>query len=281
MKIAFFGTPDFCVPVLDALHAEHTVVCVVTQPDKPGGRGRELIIPPAKKYANKKGIPVFQPKSISKELELVFANIEKPDIIVTCAFGQILRQNVIDFCKHGVINVHASLLPKYRGPSPINWAIIKGETKTGITIMQTDIGIDTGDILNVHEWEILPGDTAGDLYIILAHEAVHPLLLTLNQIEEGTVKRIKQNHSQSSYYPMLKKSDGKIDFSRPPHEIVNFIRGMNSWPMAFTESNLGIVRVHKASVVDGKLQLDIIQLPGGRPMTYKEFINGHKDFKLI
>ncbi|MCL2229201.1 MAG: methionyl-tRNA formyltransferase [Firmicutes bacterium] len=282
MKIAFFGTPEFCVPSLEALiqNTRYSVVCVVTQPDRPGKRGKDLIPPPAKVLAQKRGIPVFQPERISKEIDTLFSTIEKPDIIVTCAFGQILRQNVIDYCKHGVVNVHASILPKYRGACPINFVIIKGETETGITIMQTDIGIDTGDILLQVPTKIGEDETAGELSARLSVIGADALVKTLDLIKSGKVKRTKQDDSKSSYYPMLKKSDGKIDFSKTPKEIVNFVRGMNPWPMAFAESNLGDIRVHKASVKYGELQLDIVQKPGGKPITYKDFLNGHKDFKL-
>jgi len=272
VKIGFLGTPEFCMPTLRALHASrHKVVCVVTQPDREGGRGRELIAPPAKKVALELGIPVLQPKSISKELDTVFANIEKPDILITCAFGQILRQSVIDFCKHGVVNVHASLLPKYRGACPINFVLTKGETQTGITIMQTDIGIDTGDILHIVKTDIAPTETAGELSARLADLGAKALLETLDQIEKGTAKRTPQDHTKSSYFPMLKKSDGKIDWTKSPTEIANFIRGMNPWPMAWSDSNYGVIRFHTP---------DIVQPAGGKPMNIKDFNNGHRDCKF-
>jgi len=282
VKIAFFGTPEFCLPSLQALHdcKNHRIVCVVTQPDKPSGRNKILTPPPAKVLAQKLGIPVAQPTRISKELEATFANIEKPDIIVTCAFGQILKENVLNFCRHGVINVHASLLPKYRGACPINMAIIHGETKTGITIMETNLGIDTGDILMQSEIDIQPTETAGELSARLARLGAGDLLETLVKIEHGTAKHTPQDHSRATYYPMLKKADGKIDFSKSPHEIVNFIRGMNPWPCAYASSNYGDIRIHSAHVEFGELRLDIIQSSGGKAMKYKDFLNGHKDFKL-
>ena len=302
MNIAFFGTPEYCVPSLEALVASrHKVVCVVTQPDRPSGRGSKMTVSPAKKFALENNIPVFQPKSISKELDVIFPSatsrdgVVKPDIIVTCAFGQILKQNVIDFCRYGVINVHASLLPKYRGACPINFAIINGETKTGITIMQTDVGIDTGDILYQVECDISEHETAGELTARLAVLGAEALIKTLDQIENGTVKRTPQNNAEASYYPMLKKEDGALSLRggqsptwqssvvnfNSPKDIVNFIRGMNPWPGAHAPSNYGEIRVLAAHVDRGELRFDIIQAPGGRAMAYRDYVNGHKNFKFI
>ncbi|MDR0462056.1 MAG: methionyl-tRNA formyltransferase [Christensenellaceae bacterium] len=293
MKIAFFGTPEFCLPTLRALHeSKHKVVCVVTQPDRPSGRSKEPTAPPAKKLALELEIPVFQPERISKHIDYctnepdpLCETLATADIIITCAFGQILKQNVIDYCKFGVVNVHASLLPKYRGACPINFAIINGEKWTGVTIMQTDIGIDTGDILTQTPYIIGEDETAGELSSRLAEIGATALLKTLDQIEKGTVihtpqATLIQKGTPASYFPMLKKTDGKIDLTKPSREIVNFVRGMNPWPMAYVESNLGDIRVYSAHVFDGAVQFDIIQAPGGKPMKYKDFLNGHKDFKL-
>jgi len=286
VKIAFFGTPDFAIPSLRALHEsdKHDVVCVVCQPDKPSGRGAASLRAqakqsPVKQYALDNNIPVLQPEKISNPESLRgFAEAipRRPDIIVTCAFGQILKQNVLDYCKYGVINVHASLLPKYRGSSPIQWAIIGGEKTTGITIMQTDIGMDTGDILYMVECPIGSCETAGELFTRLSELGATALLHTLDLITDGTVKRIPQDHTQASHFPMLKKESGKIEFTKSPQEIVNFVRGLNPWPMAYFASNHGDIRVHKAGVSNGKLRFEIIQMAGGKPMTYKEFTNGRK-----
>jgi len=276
MKVAFFGTPDFAIPSLRALFEckEHEVVCVVCQPDKPSGRGMDTIFSPVKKFATQHNIPVLQPEKISKEVELL--DKHKPDIIVTCAFGQILRQNVLDYCKHGVINVHASLLPKYRGSSPIQWTIINGETQTGITIMQTDIGMDTGDILYQVPCDIGETETAGELFNRLSVMGAEALLHTLDVISRNEAIPRPQNHAEATHFPMLKKESGRIDFNKSPKEIVNFVRGMNPWPCAYFKSNLGDIRVHKAGVSNGKLRFEIIQMAGGKPMTYKEFTNGRK-----
>jgi len=281
MKVAFFGTPEFCIPSLEALKkSRHEIVCVVTQPDRPSGRGKGVVFSPAKQFALDNNIPVFQPLRISKEIDEIFKNINA-DVIVTCAFGQILRQNVIDFFKYGVVNVHASLLPKYRGACPINFVLINGEKKTGVTIMQTDIGIDTGDMLYTVETDIGETETAGELSKRLSVMGGEALVKTLDLIEKGRVKRTPQDHAESSYFPMLKKSDGRIDFAKSPQEIVNFIRGMNPWPMAFAGSSLGDIRIHNAHFNDkGELVIDVVQPPGKRPMKYKDFLNGYKEFKF-
>ena len=233
---------------------------------------------PVKKFTLENNIPLVQPERISRELELVMPY--KPDVIVTCAFGQILKQNVLDLCKYGVINVHASLLPKYRGSSPIQWAIIKGEKTTGITIAQTELGLDTGDILHAVPCDIGDTETAGELFVRLSNIGATALLEALEQIEKGTVKRTPQNHTEATHYPMLKKEDGKIDLSKDPFEIVNLVRGLNPWPMAYVSSSIGDIRVHRASVVDGKLQFDTVQPPNKRQMTYKDFINGYKHIQF-
>jgi methionyl-tRNA formyltransferase len=281
MKVAFFGTPEFAMPSLRALTESrlHKVVCVVTQPDRPGGRGLEKVFLPVKKFAVEHNIPVFQPEKISEEITNVLDALPKggkPDIIVTCAFGQMLRASVLEACRYGVINVHASLLPKYRGSSPIQWALINGEKETGVTIMQTDIGMDTGDILYQETCGICEEETAGELSARLALLGAGALLKTLNRIEDGTVTRKPQNHTEASTFPMLKKKDGLIDFNKTPAQIVNFVRGLNPRPIAYFKSNLGDIRVYKASVRDGKVQFDVIQAPGGRVMPYKDLTNGRK-----
>jgi methionyl-tRNA formyltransferase len=294
LKVAFFGTPAFCVPCLEAVfHSQHKVVCVVTQPDKPSGRGKELIQSPAKIFATEHNIPVFQPLKISKEIEGIFAPpAEKPDIIVTCAFGQILRQNVIDFCRYGVVNVHASYLPKYRGACPINMAVLHGEKTTGITIMQTDIGIDTGDIIFRVPVEIRDGETAGELTERLSHMGASALVDVLDKIEKGTAQATPQDHANASYFPMLKKTDGEITLNHgafddvksvfkehmTAQDCVNHVRGMHPWPCAFVKTNLGDIRIHRAHCENGEFVPDIVQAPNARSMPWRDFLNGRKDF---
>jgi len=285
MKIAFFGTPSFAVPSLEKLvmSGKHEVVCIVTQPDKPVGRGGQVQFSPVKQFGLDHGIPVLQPEKISNEVEVL--DKYKPDVIVTCAYGQILKQNVLDYCKHGVINVHASLLPKYRGSSPIQWAVINGEQKTGITIMQTDIGLDTGDIILVQEIEVGDDDTAGDLFGRLSVLGAETLLKALDQVEAGTATRTPQNHKLATQFPMLSKEKAQIDFGKTAEQIRNFVRGMNSWPVAWFEHGGEVIRVYKASVgkgdfckpcKDGFVNFEVIQMAGGKVLPAKDYINGRK-----
>lgn len=287
MNVAFFGTPDFAVPSLEALAApdsKHTAVCIVCQPDKPVGRGGKIEFGPVKQFGLTHGIPVLQPEKISREIR----SLDKyaPDIIVTCAFGQMLRQNVLDYCRHGVINVHGSLLPKYRGASPIQWAVINGERTTGVTIMHTDIGMDTGDIILCAETNIGETETAGELFVRLSRLGASTLADALDQIENGTAKRIPQDHAQATYFPKLAKESALIDFeNRTAQEIVNFVRGMNPWPVAWFEHGGQVIRVFRARAgkgdfhvpcKDGFVTLEIIQLPGGKILPAKDYINGRK-----
>jgi len=282
MRIAFFGTPDFAIPSLRAIRKK--VVCIVTQPDKPIGRGGKVQYSAVKKFGLEHKIPVLQPEKISKELEIL--DKYKIDLIVTCAFGQMLKQNVLNYCKYGVINVHGSILPKYRGSSPIQWAIIKGETKTGVTIMHTDIGMDTGDMILVKELEIGAEETAGELFERMAELGAKALVEVLKQIKKGTNTRTPQNHDEATKYPMLNKETAKIDFENMMAvEVVNWVRGMNPWPVAWCIHDDKVVRVFKASVgdkglvkkcKDGSVQLDIIQLEGGKVLPTRDYINGRK-----
>jgi len=282
VNIAFFGSPSFAVPCLKALLASrHAIVCVLTQPDKPSGRSRTINPTPVKTISSQAGIPTFTPEKVSKEIDAIFAQLKtKPDIIVTCAFGQILRQNVLDACKFGVINVHASLLPKYRGASPVPYTIMNGETRTGITIMQTDIGIDTGDILTQSEIDILPDETSGELLERLANIAPKLLENTLDLIEKGAILPRKQGISPTIYCKMIEKSDGKIDFSKGAKEIVDFVRAMNPWPCAWAESTHGIIKVYKSHLERGDLVIDLVQGEGGKIMPLRDFKNGHKGFEF-
>lgn len=228
------GTPDFAVPSLKALiDNNYEVVGVVTQTDRPKGRGHVLQAPPVKECAIANNIPVYQPLKISKEPEIIqkFTDI-KPDLIVTCAFGQILPQSLLDIPKHGTINVHASLLPKYRGAAPIQWAIINGDKKTGITTMFTELGLDTGDILLQDEVEITADMTAGQLHDVMSELGAKTLLRTVKALENGTLTRTKQDESQATYAQKIDKQTGIIDWSQPTLAIHNRIRGTNPWPGA-------------------------------------------------
>lgn len=301
MKIIFLGTPDFSAHVLKALiDSRHEVVGVVTQPDKPCGRGHKLMPSPVKVLAEANSIPVYQFNRISKECALL--KDLNADIMVTAAYGQILRQNVLDLTPKGVINVHASLLPKYRGSSPIQWCIIKGETQTGVTIMKTDIGVDTGDMILSKSLTIGKTETAGELFDRLSVLGQDALLEALDLIEEGKETYTKQDESKMSHYPMLDKDSGKIDFNMTSRDIVNLCRGLNPWPVAFVSLNENDrLKVYKASKVDtdsnakagtvlaldsknglivkcidGAVSLDIIQTAGTKAMPAKDYLRGRK-----
>ncbi len=304
MKIIFLGTPDFSAGVLQALiNSKHTVVGVVTQPDKPSGRGHKLVPTPVKVLAEKHNIPVYQFNRISKECEPLKAL--NADIMITAAYGQILRQNVLDLTPKGVINVHASLLPKYRGSSPIQWCIIKGEKTTGVTIMKTDIGVDTGDMILSKSINIKDDETAGELFDRLSVLGQETLLEALDLIEDGRETYTKQDHNNASHFPMLNKDSGLIDFKSTADDIVNLCRGLNPWPVAFVnldEDNK--LKVYKASKVnvegnfavgqvisaddkngliiackDGAVSLDIIQSAGTKAMNAKDYLRGRKLLK--
>jgi methionyl-tRNA formyltransferase len=260
----------------------HELVCIVTQPDKPSGRGGKVTHSPVKQFGLTHGIPVLQPEKISDEINLL--DEFKVDVIVTCAYGQILRQNVLDYCKHGVINVHASLLPKYRGSSPIQWAVINGECVTGITIMQTALGLDEGDIILQRDCYIPEDFTARDLFDSLSQLAGLALMHALDRIAKGTATWTPQNHAEATSYPKLTKEMARIDFSKTRREIINFVRGMYSWPVAWFDHKGQVVRVYKASeegcfcfaCADGYVSFDVIQLDGGKALPARDYINGRK-----
>ncbi len=243
------GTPEFAVPCLKALiESGEDIVAVVTQPDKPKGRGKHLTSPPVKELALKCDIPVLQPEKIKDE---PFINALKnlcPDVIAVVAYGKILPKAVLDMPPLGCINVHASLLPKYRGAAPINWAIINGEKETGITTMLMDEGMDTGDMLFIERLEIKDDDTAASLQDRLKYIGAGLLIKTIKGIESGAVKPIKQDNSQATYAPMLKKEDGRIDWTLKAEEIKNLIQGLNPWPGAYTRWEGRQIKIFKAGV---------------------------------
>ena len=227
MRIVFLGTPDFAVKPLEAiLNSHHEVLAVVTQPDKPVGR-KGIITPcDVKVFAESKGVKTLSYNKIRLEGVDDLKGLN-PDIMVTCAYGQILSKEILDIAKHGVINIHASLLPKYRGSAPIQWAIINGETQTGVTIMQTDVGVDTGDIIKSVSLEISPTETAGELFDRLSILGAQTIVGVLDDIENGNITKIKQDESLATHVGMLKKEDGKLDFTKSTADLVNLIRGIN------------------------------------------------------
>lgn len=235
MKIVFMGTPDFAVPTLQILiDRQHTVQAVVTQPDRPKGRGRSMVAPPVKTLAEKHGIPVLQPEKVRKAEFIQTLKELAPDVIVVVAYGQILPGSILNIPPLGCINIHGSLLPKYRGAAPIHWAIIRGETETGVTTMFMDKGMDTGDMLLKRTVPISPADTTGTLHDSLSQLGAELLVDTLVQLEKGTLKRIPQDDKLAEYAPMLKKEDGLIDWSEPANVIDRKVRGLFPWPGAYT-----------------------------------------------
>jgi len=295
------GTPQFSVPSLTALYeAYFDIVLVVTQPDRVRGRGRKVMPSPVKRVAESLGLNILQPETIRAQCVIEHMKHLAPDVIVVVAFGQILPASLLKLPRKGAINLHASLLPKYRGPAPVQWAIINGERETGITTMLMDEKMDTGDILLSERVPIKPDDTCETLQQRLAVMGADLLVNTLRKIEKGDIRPIPQDHSKATYAPMLKKSDGRIDWHQPAAKIEAFIRGMNPWPGAFTFFNKKRLKIFKAEVVErdpgqppgtvikgaadqlhvaaGKYQLSIseIQSESGRRLPVAEFLRGCK-----
>ncbi len=259
IKIIFMGTPDFAVPALKALHQNNNdPAMVITQPDRPKGRGRKVTPPPVKTVALKLGYDVVQPVSIKTgEFENLLKR-QKPDMIIVVAFGHILSKNILKIPKLATINVHASLLPKYRGSAPIQWAVINGEKKTGVTTMLMDEGMDTGDILLSSKTEITLNDTAGSLHDRLAGLGANLLIQTLETIETKGLNPTPQDHALATYAPLLTKKDGHINWQMPAESLDTFIRGMTPWPGAFTFHMDKRLKIFKA----GPIPMEVDELPG-------------------
>lgn len=299
MNIIFMGTPDFAVSCLQKLiDSRHKVVAVFSQPDKPVGRKQILTPPPVKACAVKNDIPVYQPNSMKTEESLDLINSIDADVIIVVAYGKILPKSILDSKAYGCINVHASLLPKYRGSAPIQCAVLNGDSKTGVTIMQMDEGIDTGDMLHKVECEIGENETSEELFDRLSLIGADALVEALDMIEKGLVNPIKQNASEASHAPKITKESGLIDWSKSADEIHNLVRGMQSWPCAFTSLNGKQLKIHKtiksakkgdkSGVVadnvnvltvccgDGNcLDITELQLEGKKRMPSKVFLQGN------
>ncbi len=258
MKILFMGTPDFAVPSLEKLiECGHEVTAVITQPDKPKGRGKEMAFSPVKAAALTHGIKVYTPSKLNTEEGIKLVKELDYEMIVVAAFGQILPKAILDMPKYGCINVHSSLLPKYRGAAPIQWAVINGEEKSGVTTMLMDDGIDTGDILMVREVVLDEKETGGSLFDKLALVGANLLVETIDKIIDGTITRTKQNHEESTYVGMLKKNHGKLDFNKSALELERLIRGLNPWPSAYTSYNGKTLKIWDSQVVkDDELIID-------------------------
>lgn len=257
MKIIFMGTPDFAVGTLEALiEAGHEVVLAVTQPDKPKGRGKEMQFTPVKECALKHDIPVFQPRKVREEACIEELRKYNADIMVVVAFGQILPKEILEMCTYGCVNVHASLLPKYRGSAPIQWAIIDGEEATGVTTMQMNEGLDTGDMLLKIEIPIEPKETGGSLFDKLAVAGAKLCVETLEALQNKTVTPIPQGETTTAYAKMLDKQLGNIDWNQSAIEIERLIRGLTPWPSAYTNWNEKVMKIWDAEVWDIDLEME-------------------------
>ncbi|MGI9554209.1 MAG: methionyl-tRNA formyltransferase [Thermodesulfobacteriota bacterium] len=299
MKIIFMGTPEFAVPSLrELVDSRHDVASVICQPDRPKGRGRKLASPPIKVLAAENSIPVLQPEKIKTDEFYEQLKDLNPDLICVTAYGKILPSNILMLPKYGCINVHASLLPKYRGAAPINWAIINGEKKTGITTMLMDEGMDTGDILLTEESEIAEVDTSIELGNKLSEIGAKLLIKTIDRLEANELTPLKQNDNEATYAPIIKKEVGKIDWNKNADEIRDLIRGTQPWPGAFTTYNDKNLKIYKATldpqegdagkiifsdketllIGTGRNSLNVLelQIEGGKRLSIEQFQMGNK-----
>ena len=307
MRAVFMGTPEIAATVLKSvLASRHEVIAVVTQTDKPKGRGHEMAFPPVKEVAIEAGIPVLQPQRARDEAFIEELRALNPDIILVAAYGKLLPKAILDMPKFGCINVHASLLPKYRGASPIQWAVLNGDEKSGVTIMHMAETMDTGDIIMTEEVVLDADETAGTLHDKLA-EIGGPLLVTaMDALETGRAPRIRQNEEEATHVKMLDKTMGNLDFSKSALQLERWIRGLNPWPTAYTKLDGKMCKLWKAEVIlaneltkeeknhmpgtifsvgkdsfdvltgDGVLRIKELQLEGKRKMTAEEFLRGFK-----
>ncbi len=253
MNIIYMGTPEFAVKALTAItDAGHNVVACFTQPDKPKGRGKNLLPTPVKVKATELNIPVYQPVRLRSAENADIIRNYNPDAIVVAAYGQILPEEILNIPKYGCINIHASLLPKYRGAAPIEWAIINGEKETGVTTMYMAKGLDTGDMIEKASVTIEDDDTGASLHDKLADLGAELIVSTLKKLADGDFKRTPQNDAESSYAPMLNKDMGKLDFSKPATELERLIRGLQPWPFAYTVINGKMVKIYEAFVKEAE-----------------------------
>lgn len=296
------GTPEFAIPSLQILiDNNYNIAGVVTQPDKPKGRNYKITAPPVKILASKYNLNIYQPQKINNNEFVEVLKGINPDLIVVVAFGQILSEEILNIPKYGCINVHASLLPYYRGAAPIQWAIINGEKETGVTTMYMDKGMDTGDIILAQKTPIFEDETADLLHDRLAKLGAETLLKTIKLIEQGNAPRIKQDHVKATYAPMLKRENGNIDWNKSAIEIKNMIRGTYPWPGAYTFYDGKMIKIFKVSINnndnykvkpgtivniteesidvqsgDGLVLIKEIQTEGGKRMAVRDYLIGHK-----
>ena len=304
MKVVYMGTPDFAVDTLEAIvKAGHEVALVVTQPDKAKGRGKKVCYTPVKEKALEYDLPVAQPEKVREEDFVEKLRAIAPDVIVVVAFGQILPESILNIPKYGCINVHASLLPAYRGAAPIQWAVIDGLTESGVTTMYMEKGLDTGDIILQSKLSLAPDETGGSLFDKLAKEGAILLVKTLTMLGDGTATRTKQDDSKSSYAKMLTKDMGCLDFTKDAVILERLIRGLNPWPSAFTKIQDKTLKIYVAEVVSedvitfaaepgtvvavdkksftvrcgkGALRILNLQLEGKKRMDTSAFLLGYK-----
>ncbi len=300
IRIVFMGSPDFALPSLRSLAQNYQVVGVVTQPDRASGRGRELKSPPVKTLAQELNIPVIQPQKLREPEAMNQLREWNPDLIVVAAFGQILKKEVLDLPKYGCVNVHASLLPRWRGAAPINAAVLAGDEETGVTIMKMDLGLDTGPMLAMKRIRIQPDDTAGSLFEALSTLGADLLIETLPAYMDGNLTPQPQPEEGATYAPMLKKEDGHLDFQKSALELERQIRAMSPWPGAWMMVENSVLKIHRARagrghVAAGKrfkeqnqpavgagsgvLILDEVQPPGKKPMSGKAFLAGARNWE--
>jgi len=299
-KIVFMGSPDFSTTTLQSLAKHYNVVGVVTQPDRPAGRGRKLASPPVKTLALKLGLPFIQPERLSEFAAMAQLQAWNPDLIVVTAFGQLLRPEVLDLPAHGCLNIHASLLPRWRGAAPINAAILAGDHESGITLMQMDPGLDTGPIIRQRAIPINSDETAGSLFVKLAQLGADFLIESLPAYLRGELSPQQQDDSFSSYAPMLKKSDGELDFNQSAKALARQVRAYNPWPGTFIFSGSKLLKIHRARAIgvtspgmgvfsrseglpaigtsEGLLILDQVQPAGKKVMPGEIFLRGARDW---
>lgn len=299
LRILFMGTPQFACPTLQMLvDRGEKVIAVVTQPDRPKGRGQQMQFPPVKELALSHGIPVLQPVKVRAPEAVEAIRALNPDLIIVVAFGQILPKALLDIPRYGCINIHASLLPRYRGAAPLNWCIINGEKETGITTMLMDVGLDTGDMLLKRTTAIIPEDDAASLHDRLSVLGAETMAETLDLLLTGKLRPEKQDDSLSCYAPMLKKELGEINWNSPTEKIVNLVRGVTPWPGAYTKIDGKVVKIHKVHAgsgagvpgellqagktgidvasADGSVIVDELQLEGKKRLKAAEFLAGCK-----
>lgn len=301
MDIIFAGTPDFSVPILESLHKEgYNIKMVITQQDRPKGRGKQMQPTPVKEKALELGLEVYQPKNINSRESLDKIKKADPEVIVVVAYGQIFKTEILNLPKYGCINIHASILPKYRGAAPINWVLINGEKETGVTIMQMEEGLDSGDMYYKKRIDITQEDDAFTIHDKLSILGAEAIVESLDKIVIKELEGEEQDHSLSTYAPMLSRDTGKIDWNKKNFEIVNLIRGVKGWPSATTYYEDEKIKIHLAKTIDedysdipgeiikvdddgvlvqtgkGSILIEELQFPNKRKMNVSEYIQGNE-----